>query len=265
MQLSFSLVIITKNAEELLDNCLQSVQGLVDEIVLVDDYSKDKTLEIAKKYNARIYKHREKNLGKQKAYGLQKTKNEWILFLDADERLSLKLKEEIQSLKNSNFKFKISNYSGYYIPYQNHFLGKPINHGGENYAMIRVFKKTYAISHQSLVHEKIEIREGKVGKLKNKIYHYSYRTFWQMYSKFTDYAVREASQRVNKGESSSLKKLTLYPLHMFWVRFVKDKGYKDGIFRLPLDIGFAYMEFLTYLLLWFYSWRISKIKYQISK
>lgn len=258
MQRLLSLVTITKNAEELLDKTLESVQGLVDEIVLVDDYSQDRTLEIAKKYNAHIYKRHEKDLGKQKAYGLQKAKNEWILFLDADEMISSGLKKEIHQLLKSRVQNLKSNFVAYRIPYQNYFLGKTINHGGENYVMIRLFNKKYAISHPSLVHEKVEIKKGMVGKLRNKIYHYSYRSLWQMYRKFTDYAVREADQKAKKGESASLEKITLYPLHMFWARFIQDKGYKDGLSRIPLDLGFAYMEFLTYLLLWFYGWRISK-------
>jgi len=242
-----SLVIITKNSEELLDVSLQSVQGLADEIVLVDDYSNDRTLTIAKKYAARIYKRQERNLGKQKAYGLHKAKYDWILFLDSDESLSNELKKEIRlELTKKN-----NDVIAYRIPYQNHFLGKPVRYGGENYAMIRLFKKEYGISHSSLVHEKVEIRKGRIGRLKNRIYHYSYRTLWQMYTKFTDYAVREAYQKGQKGEKTDLKKLTLYPLHMFWARFIKDRGYKDGLFRIPLDLGFAYMEFLTYFLLIF--------------
>ena len=72
-----------------------------------------------------------------------------------------------------------------------------------------------------------------------------------MYKKFTNYALLEATQKYLDQEESSLKKVTLYPLHMFWARFIKDKGYKDGLARITLDIGFGYMEFLTYLALFF--------------
>lgn len=246
MKSPLSLVIITKNSEEMLDNCLSSVKGLVDEIILIDDFSFDKTVNIAKKYGAKVYKRREKDLGKQKAFGLKKASSEWVLFLDADECLSPELRNEIARLH-----LQVQSLVAYRVPYQNHFLGRPIRYGGENYAMIRLFKKQYAVSHPSLVHEKIEIRGGKIGRLKNKIYHYSYRSLGQMYGKFTDYAVRDANEKSKKGEKSSLKKITLYPLHMFWARFIKDKGYKDGLFRIPLDLGFAYMEFLTYFLLLF--------------
>ena len=72
-----------------------------------------------------------------------------------------------------------------------------------------------------------------------------------MYKKFTDYAIREAKQRRLNGESTSLKKIVMYPPHMFWARFIKDEGYRDGLFRIPLDLGFAYMEFLTYMTMLF--------------
>ena len=74
-----------------------------------------------------------------------------------------------------------------------------------------------------------------------------------MFSKFTDYSVREAKQKIDRGEKPSLRKIFFYPLHMFWARFIEDKGYKDGLFRIPLDFGFAYMEMMTYVLLWIYG------------
>ncbi|MBI3366227.1 glycosyltransferase family 2 protein [Candidatus Roizmanbacteria bacterium] len=251
MKLLLSLVVITKNSEELLDKTLESVKELVDETVLIDDYSRDGTIEIARKYNVRIYRCHEIDLGKQKANGLKKAKGEWILFLDSDEIISPGLKKEILQLLKSKAQSQNSDIVAYKIPYQNHFLGKPLYYGGENYAMIRLFKKQFALFHPSLVHEKIEIKAGKIGTLKQKINHYSYRSFSQLYTKFTNYAVRECEQKCVKGEKTNLKKIILYPIHMFWARFVEDKGYRDGLFRIPLDLGFAYMEFLTYFLMLF--------------
>ena len=74
-----------------------------------------------------------------------------------------------------------------------------------------------------------------------------------MYCKFTRYALNDAKQKSIKGEKTSLKKIIMYPMHMFWSRFIEDKGYKDGLFRIPLDLGFAYMEFVTYLFIPFFN------------
>ncbi len=247
MKTNLSVLMITKNAEELLEKSLQSVQGLANEIIVVDDYSHDKTVKIAKKYGAKVYLHHEPDFGKQKRFAVEKASSDWILVIDADEQLSEGLKKEIAKLHNTPEVLK----DGYYIPFQNHFLGHPLHYGGENYKKLLLFKRNKAIIKPALVHEHFELKKGKVGYLKNKIYHYSYRSLWQMYKKFSDYALREAKQKAQKGEKSSLKKIFLYPLHLFWARFVEDKGYKDGLFRLPLDLGFAYMEFLTYFLLLF--------------
>ncbi len=250
MKSSLSLVVITKNAEELLEKTLESVKGLVDEIVLVDDYSKDKTIEIAKTYVAKTYLHHERDLGKQRKYAVSKATSEWVLILDADEWLSNELFNEIRRILSSLRSSRMT-CSAYYIPFQTHFLGRPLHYGGEHYKKLILFRKDSVAIKPALVHEKYEVTKGKAGILKNKILHYSYRSLGEMFAKFTDYGFRDAEQKIKNGEKTSLRKIFLYPIHMFWARFVEDKGYRDGIFRILLDIGFAYMEFLTYFLMLF--------------
>lgn len=246
MSKGLSVVIITKNAAETLSQCLDSIVGLSDETILVDDFSTDSTTTIAKKHNVMVLQHHEINLGKQKQYAIKKATKDWILVLDADEYVSTGLKHEIKKIISKKTAF-----SAYRIPYENHYLGKIVKWGGENYAMIRLVKKTNAHIADSLVHESIDAENLKVGKLTNCILHYSYRSLGQMYRKFTDYAIREAKERRSKGESASLLNIISYPAHMFFARFIKDKGYKDGFFRIPLDLGFAYMEFLVQSYLFF--------------
>jgi len=241
---------ITKNAEELLEKSLSSCKGLVNEIVVVDNNSTDRTLEILRSFKAKIYQNKEDDLGKQRAYGLRKVTNDWVLVLDSDEIVSKSLKDEIKKMLSLRSSMTAG---GYLIPFQNHFLGRPINHGGENYKKLILFNKKFIKVDPALVHEKFKAESENIGVLKNKIYHYSYRSVRQMFTKFTDYAVREAKQKINQGEHSSFKKIFLYPIHMFWARFIKDKGYKDGLFRIPLDLGFAYMELMTYVLVFLYG------------
>ncbi len=246
-----SLLMITKNSDEHIEKSLKSVRELVDEIVIIDNNSADRTRDIVQSYGAKVIVREDDDLGKQRAYGLNKVTGEWVLVLDADEIVRIELLKEIKSKLKAQSSLL---YCGYFIPFQNHFLGKPIHFGGEDYKMLRLFRKDSVTINNALVHEHFEVK-GKTGTLKNKIYHYSYRSITQIFKKFTDYAIREAKQKRAGGEKTSLKKLTLYPVHMFWARFIKDKGYKDGLFRIPLDIGFAYMEFLTYLLLLFFERR----------
>lgn len=239
-------MVITKNAQNFLERALKSSIDLVDEIIVIDDYSTDNTVNIAKSFKARIFFHHEYDLGKQRNFGYQKAKGIWVLVLDADEYISPQLKNEILKLKKSGFK---TEYNGYWIRFQTHFLGKPLHYGGETYSKMVLFKKNAVVISPAFIHEKYEVTEGKVGKLSNVIYHNSYESIIAMYKKFTGYGIRAAKQKKKDGEKTSVRKIILYPIHMFWSRFVLDKGYKDGLFRIPLDLGFAYMEFLTYFLL----------------
>lgn len=246
MAIALSVLMITKNSDELLDKSLFSVSHLADEIVIIDDFSEDKTISIAKKYKSIIFRRRNSDLGAQRAFGLNKCKGEWVLMLDADEVVSRELRQEIQLLVVG----RRSKVVGYKIPYQNHLFGKPIYYGGENYCILRLFRRNYATIKDSQVHEHVEIR-GKTRRLSNKVFHYSYRSLFQIIAKFTDYAKREARKKAEDNEKSSLRKLILYPLHMVWARYIKDQGYKDGLVRILLDLAFGYMEFCTYLFLLF--------------
>lgn len=240
---------ITKNAAETLEKSLASIKKIADEIIIVDSMSTDRTVEIAKNYLAKVYVKEFEDIGKQRIFGFNKATGKWVLILDSDEIVSEKLMMEIKS-KIENTRIKINSY---YIPYQNFFLNKPLQFGGEDYKMLRLFRRVKINIEPSLVHNKIEIKDKKIGYLKGKIFHHSYRSISQTYKKFTDYGIKMAKEKFLNGEKSSLKKIFLYPLHMFWARFVEDKGYEDGIFRIPLDLGFAYMEFVTYLTLFLLS------------
>jgi glycosyltransferase involved in cell wall biosynthesis len=238
-----SLLMITKNSGSLLGPALESVKGLVDEAVIVDGGSTDDTEDVAQKSGARMYPWSGRDLGAQRAYGLERCRGDWVLMLDADERISAELREEIRQILG-----KDTGFNGYRIPYRNHFLGRPIRSGGESYRIMRLFKRSCASIPPEPVHEHVRVK-GKTGELHNVIHHYSYRSIPQMFAKFTDYAHREAQRKRKNGEHAGILKLVTYPVHMFYARYIKDKGYRDHISRIILDLGFAYMEFLTYLLL----------------
>ena len=261
MSTKLSVLMITKNAAETLEKSLASVKKIADEIIIVDSKSTDRTVEIVRKVLKvhKVYKVFVKefaDIGRQRIYGLNKAIGDWILILDSDEVVSKELSKEIFTLLNGY----IVKENGFYIRYQNHYLGRSLKYGGENYKMLRLFKRNKLLIKSSLVHNKIELISGKVGKLEGKILHFSYRSIPQIFSKFTDYGVRMAKEKRLAGEKSSLKKVFLYPPHLFWARFIKDKGYQDGLFRIPLDLGFAYMEFIIYISLAFLNIKNKKLK-----
>ncbi len=244
--MKISLSVITYNSEDTLAKTLESVQGLADEIVIIDAFSTDKTVSIAKQFGAKVLVNKYLGEGEQRNFGLKRMTGEWVLVLDDDEVVSPGLRKEIL-LKVNN----VSNINGFIIPYQNYFLGKALEYGGENYEMLRLFKRKVGYSDLKKIHAQYHIRNGETFTLKNKIYHFSYRSIPQLYYKFTLYGFREAKIKKGRGEKTSLKKITIYPIHMFWARFVESKGYKDGLIRIPLDLAFAYLEFLTYFLMLF--------------
>ena len=247
MKNNLSLLTATYNSQKTVEKTFESVTGLVKEIIVVDNNSTDETIKIAKKYKAKIITYKGKNLGRQYQKGLKNVKTKWVLILDSDEYLSGYLYKELKTLFLN--KKNLEKYDGYFIPFQNHFLGRPINFGGENYKMLRLFKKNKVIITPEKTHQKYLLKSKKVGYLKGKIIHHSYQSLCQTYKKFTYYAIEEAKKKLKKNEKITLKKLFLYAPHMFYARFIKDCGYKDGLFRIPLDLGFAYMEFLTYFIL----------------
>ncbi len=247
-KLPISLVMITKNSAETLERSLNSVEDLVSEIIIVDSYSKDRTQDVARKFTANIYFHNYRREGEQRKIAIAKARQEWILILDSDEVVSPALRQEIRQKL-----LRAPKQSGFIIPFQNHFLGRKIYRGGENYKKLRLFRRNSKDIHLNdlLVHAEIKGDKKTIGLMRGRILHYSYRSLAQMYKKFSNYAWREARGKRQRGERTSVKKIVLYPLHMFWARFVEDRGHQDGFFRIPLDLGFAYMEFLTYFLMLF--------------
>lgn len=247
MDQQISVILITKNSEDLIVSCLSSLEELASEIILLDNGSTDGTLKKAKPFRPKTYFHTSDNLGalRQKAY--EKANGPWILVIDSDERVSEELKKEIRET------LKKTRHSAFWIPLRNHLFGRPIRHGGENYRKLVLFKKGSVKIDPLLVHERFSLTRGTASQLKHPLLHFSYRTVSQVIRKFTDYAKRDARQRYFNHEPVTLKKLFFYGPHMFYARFIKDKGYKDGPFRIFLDGAFAYMEGLTYALLAYYT------------
>lgn len=239
-----SVIMVTLNAQELLQRSLNSLRTIADETIVVDAGSTDNTLSILNNNNIQPVKVKVNHLGKNKSKALSLASCDLVLLLDSDEILSQRLIKEIKSIKRTKI---ISD--GYMIPFRNHLLGNRVRYGGENYAMLRLGRRKILKMKKTLVHEALTLNSKKIAKLRSPILHYSYRSLSQVYKKFTFYALWDAQEKFRKGERSSVKKIIFYPIHMFWARFIKDNGFKDGIFRVPLDIGFAYMEFLTYTVL----------------
>lgn len=244
--MTLSVVTITKNSLDVVEAALKSVAGLWDELLVGDGGSTDGTVEIVKKYRGIVAaQKKDAPLGERKQKLVEKAGGEWILVLDADERVSPKLAQEIRhNVMEKNDRWIVA----YRIPYQNYVFGRPVYYGGETYAKVRLFRRGYGRISPEPLHEEVIVKDGKVGELRGVIHHHSYRTPWQLFTKFTQYAWIAAGQKSKAGERATFQKLFLYSPHMFWSRYIKEMGYKDGWRGLVLALAFGYMEGLTY---WF--------------
>jgi len=167
-------IVLTKNEEKNIKDCLESLQWC-DEILVVDDYSEDKTTEIAKKLGAKIFQRKlNDNFAAQRNFALKQTKSEWVLFIDADERISESLAKEIQLKINNSSHQQVRNdrsCNGFYIKRKDFFLGHELKHGETGRAkFLRLGKRTHG-KWERKVHEVWEIR-GEIDQLKNSILHH---------------------------------------------------------------------------------------------
>lgn len=242
-----SVVVSVFNGERVLDDCLKSAE-FANEIVVVNNSSTDKTLEIARKYTDKIFT-RPNNLmlNVNKNFGFSKATSDWILSLDADERISPELKEEILLATNS----QLSTFSGYWIPRKNIIFGKWIEHTGwYPDHQLRLFKKGSGNFPEEHVHEMIKI-VGQTGYLKSDILHYNYDSISQFLQKLgTIYGPNEADQLLKKGYVFDWKDVIRFPVKEFLSRFFAREGYKDGFHGLVLSILMAFYHLIVFTYIW---------------
>jgi glycosyltransferase involved in cell wall biosynthesis len=214
-----SIVIITKNEEEALRNCLESVKDF-DEIIIVDSFSTDNTVSIAKEYTDKIFLRKFDDFSSQKNFTLTKCRNDWVLLLDADEVLSEQLKEKIKSsILNSE--------SGYRIKRKTYIFGRLLKYGGHsNDAPLRLFDKRKANFVQP-IHEFVRI-SGEVGFIKEPIIHYSTRNLNEYTNKLNLYTDLEAKFMKEKNLRFSYLGLIFYPIFRFLQRYILQRGFLDG-------------------------------------
>lgn len=223
-KMSLSVVIIAQNEEQMLLGCLNSIKG-AGEVIVVDSGSTDGTLVIAKKYGCRFYFHKWKGFASQKNFGINKAKGKWILVLDADERISPGLWDEInETIARDPIEVAFD------IPFRNFFLGKEMQHGGWQHEWhIRLFKKGCAKYRDQEIHEYLEL-SGSVGKLKNVIFHFSHRDIASNLLKTRQYAIIQSKIEMERGYPLVTRRTLFHNiLEHFWLRYIRLEGYKDGM------------------------------------
>ena len=256
-----SVVVSVFNGEKELNDCLKSV-SFADEIIVINNSSTDKTEEIARRYTDKIFtRPNNPMLNVNKNFGFSKAVGEWVLCLDADERITPELQKEIKSTieQLASLRNGLNNgtIDGYWIPRKNIIFGKWIEHTGwyPDY-QLRLFRRGKGRFPEEHVHEMVKI-QGEVGYLKNHIVHYNYDTISQFLRKLgTIYAPNEAEQLIKNGYNFDWRDAIRFPVKEFLSRFFAREGYRDGFHGLMLSLLMAFYHFIVF----FYIWEKHKFK-----
>ena len=221
-----SVVIITHNEETVILRCLKSVKPIADEIVVVDSGSTDQTAALCRESGCRVIPRMFDGYGKQKQFAVDQAANDWVFSLDADEVVTPELQQEILNIKlNPETEMTVA---GFRVPFSLCFMGKVLNHSGVGREYhLRVFNRSLGKFTQAPVHEGIEIN-GRLGTLKGKIIHYSYRDIAHHIEKINTYTSRAAEgYMVKKRSFSKLWVAIKFPTSFISFYFIK-LGILDG-------------------------------------
>jgi glycosyltransferase involved in cell wall biosynthesis len=238
-----SAIIPTLNEEIHIADAIKSV-SFADEIIVIDSFSSDKTVEIAAKMNVKIIKRKFDDFSSQKNEAIAQAKHSWIYILDADERVTPPVEKEILEAVKSP-----KDFVGFYVRRTFYFSGKKVNYSGfQRDKVIRLFLKEHC-NYKGHVHEKIATK-GEIGFLKNKIAHYSYRNYDHYISKLNHYAALRAKQLHDQGKKVNLFHILIKPPVRFIIHYVIRLGFLDGFTGFLVAKTQAYGVLTRYIKLW---------------
>jgi len=255
-----SAFVICFNEEDFIEDCLKSLE-FCDEVLVIDSFSTDRTVEICKKYGVTVIQREWPGYKEQKAFGLSQCSNDWALNLDSDERISPELRESILAvLKKAKESGNDSVASGYDINRLVYFLDRWWKKGGwyPEYRL-RLFQKKDIVWGGQDPHEK-PICSGKTEKLEGDIHHYSYVDFEDQVMRLRKYAKIVAEQEYAAGKRSRVFKLFLNPSVRFFKFYFLKQGFKEGLPGFIVAILESYYTFLKYVFLWELDYEATKIK-----
>lgn len=251
---TLSVIVITRNEQANLHDCLSSVKDIAHEIVVVDSSSSDDTLAIASSFNAVISSPTDwPGFGAQKNRALDMATQNWVLSIDADERLTQELRDEIQAV--------LSNPPGdcYSIPRRSYYCGRLINYSGWNPDFVtRLFKRGTARFSDHLVHERL-LTNRPVSKFNSPMLHYSVNNFSQVLNKIDRYSTDSAQQAFLAGKKSSVLNAVLHGLWAFIRTYFFKLGFLDGAHGFAISISNAEGSYYRYLKLWLLHEKVNRV------
>lgn len=235
-----SAVIITKNEEKNIERCIQSLIGIVDEIIVLDSFSDDKTEEICKQYNVIFAQKEFKGYASAKNAGNDLANFPYIFSIDADEELSQELKTALLDAK------KELNADAYTLNRRTNYCGKWIyNCGWYPDQKLRLWNKSKA-KWTGEIHEKLDLKSSNIKHLKGDLLHYSYPNLESHARKINHFTDISSQEMFNKNKKASIFKLTIRPLFEFFKKYFLKKGFLDGYYGFVISVMSAYYIFYKY-------------------
>ena len=250
MKNKLSVIIIAKNEEKNIGDCIDSISW-ADEIILVDDYSNDNTEKIIKlknyKNKIKVFKKKmDKGFGDQKNFALKQATSDWVLSIDCDERVTPDLANEIKNILSDAY------FDAYYIERESYYCGYKIKFSGwRNDFVLRLFKKEKAEFSDRLVHEKVIDVNLETTLLKNKLIHKSFDTHEQVLKKINFYSTLSALEMYKNKKTINFFVIFLKTFSSFFKTFVLKLGFLDGKAGFMLAVSNAEGVYYKYLKLFF--------------
>lgn len=245
---TLSVTIITKNEENVIRDCLESIKW-ADEIVVLDSGSTDATVAICREYTEKVFSTDWPGFGRQKNRALERATSDWVLSIDADERVSDELRKQIEA---------VLQHSGEMIAYRvlrsNDYLGKRLRFtsGWVNEKILRLIKKGSGKFSDDIVHEKLEA-QGAVGLLNGQLWHYSYRSLEDVLSKMNLYSTASAKKYFSQGKRCGMGKVLTASLWTFIKHYFLGRGFLDGKEGLIIAVSSFESVYYKYLKLMYMS------------
>ncbi|RAV30660.1 glycosyltransferase family 2 protein [Sinomicrobium soli] len=239
-----TIIIPTLNEEDFIAQAIQSA-SFADEVLVIDSFSEDRTLEIAGKYPVTVYQRKFDNFSSQKNYAIDRARHDWIFILDADEVIVPELREEIISEIR-----KARTCEAYEVRTVRMFMGRQMKYGtAKNDTKTLLFQKQHCRFGTKLVHENLVV-EGRKGILKHHILHYTYRGFDHFVGKKNHYAWLQAREMFDKGKKASLFHILVKPPFRFFSEYIIKRGFMDGFPGFVSAYINSYGVMTRYIKLW---------------
>lgn len=264
--MTISAVVLTKNEEKNIEKCLRSLYWC-DEIVVIDDCSQDKTVKIAQKMGVRVFTHSlNDDFAHQRNFGLEKAKGEWVLFVDADERIPAALAAEIRSLlkkvgpalafgsgkhpaKRGSFSGSDLDCKGFYIKRRDFFGGRWLKYGETARVRLLRLAKKNAGHWEGAVHEVWKIK-GKTDELTSPLLHHPHPTAAEFLEEINKYSTIRARELYTQEKKINFFEIIVYPLGKFLKNYFLTFGFLDGLPGFLNAIFMSFHSFLTRGKLW---------------